>query len=222
MVIEKDQTPRGTATTEKVLLREIELLREWIRAELNGIGTRLGGMDKALDLLQRFADKSPTTSAVDQAVKELGALTDARFEASSRLRDANDRRQNDLTSLREKFEERITSIKENCEHQIADMQQKQVEAVAVVRTGQLGGLDNRVTKLEEKNWESIGKSSATDPVLASTLERMNRTLNALEVAGGSTGGAAQARNQFIAWVTAGVMALIAFIGVTVAVLNYTK
>ena len=45
------------------------------------INTRLEAMDKAIALLQTFADKSPTTSAVAQQVESLKDLTDEKFKS---------------------------------------------------------------------------------------------------------------------------------------------
>lgn len=76
---EKDVIPvpdPTTLTTQKIE-RENSLTREIVEARLNA-------MDKALILLQAFADKSPTTAAVDQAVRELGKLTDEKFVSIDR------------------------------------------------------------------------------------------------------------------------------------------
>lgn len=75
--------PDPTTLTTEQLLRTTANLREVFE-------TRLMGMDKAIGLLQAFADKSPTTAIVEQSVKELRLLTDEKFksvETSLRERD---------------------------------------------------------------------------------------------------------------------------------------
>jgi hypothetical protein len=46
--------------------------------------TRLDAMDKAIDLLQKFADKSPTTASVKQDVDALKELTESRFNSGDK------------------------------------------------------------------------------------------------------------------------------------------
>ncbi len=52
------------------------------------LAQRLDGMDKAIELLQAFADKSPTTSNVQLEVASLKELTAANFKALRELVDS--------------------------------------------------------------------------------------------------------------------------------------
>lgn len=83
--------PDPTALSTEQLLREVHHLNEAINCEREIRETRLTAMDKALSLLQSFADKSPTTAAVGQSVSELAKLTEEKFrsvETSLKERDA--------------------------------------------------------------------------------------------------------------------------------------
>ncbi len=64
--------PDPSILTTEQLRREIMLLREVVE-------TRFSGMDKAISLLQAFADKSPTTAAVAQSVEALRELMLEKF-----------------------------------------------------------------------------------------------------------------------------------------------
>jgi hypothetical protein len=61
-----------TELTTRQLQREIALAKESMNA-------RLEAMDKAIVLLQAFADRSPTTATVAQSVKSLEALSNEKF-----------------------------------------------------------------------------------------------------------------------------------------------
>lgn len=64
--------PDPSVLTTQQLRREIELLE-------NAVNTRFEGMDKAIDLLQKFADKSPTTAVLEQQIAALTALVEEKF-----------------------------------------------------------------------------------------------------------------------------------------------
>jgi hypothetical protein len=52
--------------------RDVQALEEKIQ-------TRLDAMDKAIDLLQKFTDRQPTTASVAQSVAALEALMEEKF-----------------------------------------------------------------------------------------------------------------------------------------------
>lgn len=76
--------PDPSTLTTAALHREIQHLKELILSEREINNTSNSARDKALVLLQAFADKSPTTAAVDQSVRELGKLTDEKFTSIDR------------------------------------------------------------------------------------------------------------------------------------------
>ncbi len=65
--------PDPTVLTTRQLLQAVASLKELFE-------TRLNAMDKAIILLQAFADRQPTTTAVSQAVDALAQLTNERFD----------------------------------------------------------------------------------------------------------------------------------------------
>jgi len=67
-------SPDPTALTTAALLREIATTKEII-------STRIDAMDKAIDLLQKFADKQPTTMTVSQQVIALDQLLQEKFRS---------------------------------------------------------------------------------------------------------------------------------------------
>jgi len=65
--------PDPSVLTTQQLLREVGMLREVV-------DTRLSGMDKAINLLQQFTDKSPTTAVLEQQIRSLSAIMDVKLE----------------------------------------------------------------------------------------------------------------------------------------------
>lgn len=66
--------PDPSALTTALTQREVAALKEII-------DTRIDAMDKAIALLQAFADKSPTTAAVAQSVESLEKLHAEKFKS---------------------------------------------------------------------------------------------------------------------------------------------
>lgn len=83
----KPQQDPTALTTEKVqreIEQAIELLRVELRGEIKNLVTRFDGMDKALELLQDKADRSPTIAEMQERFEGFRALTvevDKRYQA---------------------------------------------------------------------------------------------------------------------------------------------
>ena len=81
--------PDPTERTLDQLYREIELLKESNDTQISSLAEKnaetFRAMDKALVLLQAFADKSPTTSNVDGKVDALSRLVEMRINANKEL-----------------------------------------------------------------------------------------------------------------------------------------
>lgn len=73
---DKDPTER----TIQALLRETYWLREIIESQLAGLITRMNAGDEAVRLLQRFADRTPTTMDVQNTVERLREVTFKMFD----------------------------------------------------------------------------------------------------------------------------------------------
>lgn len=69
-----------TPLTTQQLLRENLWLRELIEARIKGIEGRMEASDEAVRLLQRFADRTPTTMDVGNAVERLREVVFEKFE----------------------------------------------------------------------------------------------------------------------------------------------
>ena len=72
-ITESRPNPDPSILTTQQLLREVSMLREIV-------DTRLGGMDKAIDLLQKYADKSPSSSVLEQQIKSLNDIMGVKLD----------------------------------------------------------------------------------------------------------------------------------------------
>lgn len=68
-----------TPLTTQQLLREIFQLRELVEARIKGVEVRMEASDEAVRLLQRFADRTPTTKDVENNVERLREVTSEKF-----------------------------------------------------------------------------------------------------------------------------------------------
>ena len=69
-----------TALTTQQLLRENFWLRELSEAKLDSVIGRIEAMDKAVQLLQNFADRTPTTMDVQKDVQQLREVAFEKFD----------------------------------------------------------------------------------------------------------------------------------------------
>lgn len=82
--------PDPTILTTQQLLREVTMLKDTVN-------TRFEGMDKAIDLLQKFADKSPTTAVLEQQVGAIMSLTEEKFSGVEKQFAERDKRTEQLS-----------------------------------------------------------------------------------------------------------------------------
>lgn len=84
--------PDPTVLTTAQTQREVAALKELF-------DTRLDAMDKAIELLQAFADKSPTTAAVGQMVESLEKLHAEKFKSIETQFDERDTRTEQMAKV---------------------------------------------------------------------------------------------------------------------------
>lgn len=147
-VANKDQDP--SALTTQQLLRENFWLRELLEARLSGIESRIEQGDKAVSLLQAFADRTPTTMDVQHeviALRELAmekfasvatqfvqrdtavqAALQAQEKQAIATNDSNNKAiakmEDNFTKLIEQGRELLQSVKDNTDVQIGDIKSR--------------------------------------------------------------------------------------------------
>lgn len=125
--------PDPTARTMEALVREMAAVREVIEI-------RLTAMDKAVGLLQAFADRTPTTSAVEAKVDALKELTEVTFHGNQVALDAALKTQKEAS---DKIEANFTKQFEN----IQEIMRTQAKAT----DDKIDDLKTRVTSTEGRS-----------------------------------------------------------------------
>lgn len=107
--------PDPTNRTLDQLYREIELLNESTNTQITALADKnaetFRAMDKALVLLQTFADKSPTTSNVDGKVDALSKLIDVKIAANKELSEMRALYIKEIAEIKNAASESLTNAK---------------------------------------------------------------------------------------------------------------
>ncbi len=82
--------PDPTVRATEQVLREVAMLGE-------RVDTRLSGMDKAIELLQKFSDKSPTTVVIEQQIISLRDIMDVKLDGVQTQFQERDKRTEQLS-----------------------------------------------------------------------------------------------------------------------------
>ena len=164
--------PDPSALTTQQLQREVSLLEKLVETHFGTIDVRFSAMDKAITLLQTFADKSPTTAAVAQSVEALRDMNEVKFssiETQLALRDSSDAR--------------VASVKTDYEKRIADILERQSDKSAILLSGtvdKLGATTNeRISAVEKNQYVRGGETSVSDPALARQLSELVSKIDAV-------------------------------------------
>lgn len=195
--LEPDPSPR----TMDQLYREVELLGQRLETKIDGNDEKYGeifiGLDKALKLLQAFADKSPTTSNVDGKVDALRDLANVQIAALKELFDK-------LNTQRDKYEERIANILAEQKSKDALLLSTQVDKLGISTGERLGAV-------EKNQYTTGGMAGVRDPQLTGELARISAIVETLAKSGNKTEGREIGRGEIIAWAVAAITAAAAFV-----------
>jgi hypothetical protein len=168
--------PDPTVLTTQALLREVSMVREVT-------DTRFDGMDKAIELLQEFANRSPTTAVLEQQVVSMRELMDVKFQGVQTQFVERDKRTEQLSiadktaiaaalqaqkeaagATSESFSDALNKLDSNFTKLIEQGRQT-LQAVVDNTNQQISDLKSRLDKGE-------GRSSINDPAFAALLAEM--------------------------------------------------
>jgi tetrahydromethanopterin S-methyltransferase subunit B len=124
--------PDPTVRTEEQLRRELDLNKEWILAKLEDIYNRFESGDKAVQLLQEFANRQPTTATVALKVDSLKDLLVTVLAERNTARAAEN--QASATAIL-KSEQSLTKV---------------IEALAELVETKTGGLNEKISAVETR------------------------------------------------------------------------
>lgn len=162
--------PDPSALTTEQILRENSWLRTLLESTIGGaekaLVSRLDAMDKALELLQALANRSPSIAEVDLKVKDLQRLNEETFRSINGQFEYVDKLANQVTTSSKEAitfalqaqKESAAKSEENLDKRIFQAAEQTKTAMAV-RDQRMDGHDDRLRTLNDKVTIIEGKGS---------------------------------------------------------------
>jgi hypothetical protein len=188
-----------TPLTTQQLLRENFWLRELLEAQLGAIEARIDASDKAVKLLQAFADRTPTTMDVQHEVFALREVLSEKLAGVKTQISERDNQGDKATKVVEaavanafaaakevvnksegQFKEQINGITSQI-NTITKNYDDKIGGIAKSYEGQVGDIKERLTIIESK-------TSISDPSTAITLAKLDATVARLTSTGDVSSG----------------------------------
>lgn len=182
-----------SALTTQQLLRENFWLREFLEVRINGVEERIIQSDKAVSLLQAFADRTPTTKDVQAEVTALREVTTEKF-----------------SSVAERFTSGGTAL-------AAALQAQEKQAIATNDSTKTANskMEDNFTKLIEQGRELLQANKT------SMETQINDIKSRLDKGEGRSGGIDKTWGVVVVAATLIIAGTVAFVAVTRAPSNST-
>lgn len=210
--INQGQDP--SALTTQQLLRENFWLRELIESRLLAIEARIDGGDKAVSLLQAFADRTPTTMDVQNDVRGLREVVFGRLDGiKTQIEERDAQIEKSAKDIKEATEKAARDVKSAVDAAFAASKEvvseqnksnalstakseasftKQIDMLGETNKSNMKGVDDKISDIKERITIIESKTSISDPSTAITLAKLDATVARLssttDVHGGRTAG----------------------------------
>jgi hypothetical protein len=182
--------PDPTLRTTQQVLRENFWLRELLE-------TRLTGMDKALSLLQAFADRTPTTMDVQHEVAQLREVMTVRFASVDATFTQKETALQAAFAAQEKQAIATNTSNAAANSKMEDSFTKQIDSLYTTKNADTKGIDDKIDDIKSRLTIIESKTSISDPSTAITLAKLDATVARLT---SSTDiGAGRAAGQTALW-----------------------
>jgi len=182
-----------TALTTQQLLRENYWLRELLQEQVEGLKLRLIESDKAVKLLQAFADRTPTTMDVQH---EVIALREVVMEMFRGVKDTFSQNATALTAALQAQEKQAIATTDNttiANNKMEAFFTKQFDMLGETRKADMKGVDDKLDGLKERITIIESKTSISDPSSAIAIAELKASVNRLssstDITTGSKAGA---------------------------------
>ena len=208
-----------TRTTQQVL-RENFWLREVLEA-------RLSGMDKALSLLQQFADRTPTTMDVQNQVQQLREVVMEKFSSvGQQFAQLTVQADKAALAVKEAVKDAFAAAKEavgeqNKSNTLAITKSEsgvneQLKTIMDSNKSNMKNFEDKINDIKERLTIIESKTSISDPTTAITLAKLDATVARLTSSGDI--GAGRAAGQAAMWaLVVGALGLIFGLSSAIAV-----
>jgi len=193
-----------TALTTQQLLRENYWLRELLQEQVEGLKLRLIESDKAVKLLQAFADRTPTTMDVQHEVVALREVVMQKFDAvRMQLLDRDSQTEKASRDVKSAVDAAFAAAKEAVGEQnksnalaIAKSEAgftKQIDMLGETNKTNMKGVDDKISDIKERITIIESKTSVSDPSSAIAIAELKASVNRLssstDITTGSKAGA---------------------------------
>ncbi len=186
-----------TALTTEQLLRENFWLREVLEGRIDGIEARMTEGAKAVQLLQAFADRTPTTMDVQHEVVALREVVMEKFESVNTTFAQNGVALTAALQAQEKQAIATNTSNTTANNKMEDSFTKQIDSINDARKGDMKGVDDKLEAVKERLTIIESKTSISDPSTAITLAKLDATVARLTSSGDV--GAGKSAGQAVMW-----------------------
>lgn len=139
-----------SALTTQQLLRENFWLRELLEAQYASIETRIDAGAKAVELLQAFADRTPTTMDVKHEVEALREVAMEKFTSINTTFSQNDKALTAALQAQEKQAIATNDSNTTANTKMEDSFTKQIDALGKARDADLKSVDDKINSIKER------------------------------------------------------------------------
>lgn len=219
-----------TPLTTQQLLRENLWLRELIEARIKGIEGRMEASDEAVRLLQRFADRTPTTMDVGNLVERLREVTFQKFEGiKTQLMERDAATEKASKDVKSAVDAAFAAAKEA----VGEQNKSNAAAINKSETGftklidglneviktTVKGVDDKIADIKERITIIESKTSVSDPSSAIAIAELKASVHRLSSVTDISSGRGAGMTALWGLILGGVVAGAAVIGSVVAIVT---
>ena len=168
-----------TSRTAQQILRENFWLRELLEA-------RLASIEKATELLQQFADRTPTTMDVQHEVAQLREASELRFEGvKTQITERDVTYKQDSANVAIAVKTAFDSAKEvvtKSESQFREL----FTGISTSREADRKSLEGVINDIKERLTRIESRTSVTDPAVSAALSELSQGIRAISGSNGSS------------------------------------
>jgi len=215
-------TADPTALTTQQLLRENFWLRELLESRIAAVEVRIDGSDKAVMLLQAFADRTPTTKDVQHETEQLREVVMTMFSGiQTQLKDRDAQTDKATHDARMAVDAAFAAAKESMTKSEAGFT-KQIDGIAELIRSSSRAVDDKINDMKERVTIIESKTSVSDPAVTANLLELRQLTAALKTGSDFGGGKTAGQAALWALIVGGVGLLFglgSFIGLIMRILS---
>lgn len=207
-----------TPLTTQQLLRENMWLRELLEARIKGIEGRMEASDEAVRLLQRFADRTPTTMDVGNAVERLREVAFEKFTGvQTQIRERDVVIEKAATDVKSAVDAAFAASKEvvseqNKSNALSTAKSeagftKQIDLLNDSNRASMKAVEDKIDDIKERITIIESKTSVSDPSSAIAIAELKASVHRLSSTTDISSGRGAGMTALWALIVGGIGAL---------------